>query len=252
MNKNNIIFLEALIDNRGIREGAIEYIEYLIRNNIFFVIVSEQCSRNKSQIIEYLTKYGFPMIEETNIFTSSNAAIRWLLSKEIYKNVAYLGGRGMKEAIETSPLEINYTNPDAVLIGLNREVSYKDYNDFLQYILNKAQFISVDDRKSQLYEGLSMIGNAAIVKMLETASNTKALKFGRGNEMLLIEVMKNYDLDKEDTILISDEFYLDILPAMNLGLETTLITNGNSLEKYGFDNNFHPTHIAENYKGLLD
>lgn len=253
MKKQSVILsIDSLINQNSLEKGAIQYIEYLLRNEIPFYIIYEQCSRNKAQIINYLIKRGMPELDSNILYASSDAAIAWMLSKDnAFNKVVYIGGRGLKESIEIAHLQIDYRSPDAVLLGLNREVSYKDYNDVLQYILNGAKFISIDNRKTQIYEGITMIGNDAIVKMLECASDTRALKFGRGSEMLLFECLKHFGLDKENTIMISDEFYGDLLPAMNLGLKTILITNGQSIETYGFDKNYHPDSIAETYYGLI-
>ena len=251
-NKTVLLSLDSLIGSSTIEGGAINYLEYLLRNQINFYIMYEQCSRNKAQVVEYLIKRGFPEISDEVLFASSDAATTWIMSKDnMYHRVAYLGGRGLKESIDIAHLQTDYSNPAVVIIGLDREVSYKDYNDMLQYILNGAKFISIDNRKVQTIEGLTMIGNGSIIKMLEEASDTKAFKFGKGNEMLIHQCLTHYNISREDVLFTSDNYYSDILPAMNLGLETIFITSGNSIEKYGFDNNYHPSRIADTYYGLI-
>ncbi|MBR2067333.1 MAG: hypothetical protein IJ875_03625, partial [Solobacterium sp.] len=188
---------------------------------------------------------------EEHFYTTAMAAVDWIMSKEgTYKSVTYIGGAGMKEAVNKSGLLIDYKDPDVVFVGMNRELGYKDYCDILQYISGRSLFISTDNRKTQRYDGMMMIGNGSIVKMLEYASNKEAISFGRGSVMTIHLAMRHLKSYVEDAIFVSHRFQDDLLTASIAGMETTLITEGKDIYSLGVSKDYYPTSIADSLEGL--
>jgi ribonucleotide monophosphatase NagD (HAD superfamily) len=179
------------------------------------------------------------------------AAVDYLLVKfPQWKKAAYIGGRGIRAALELGGFSIDHKQPDVVFAGMNRNLSYKDYSDILQYLLNGAVLISTDSRRTQRMEGVDMIGSGAIVRMLEYASQKRAVDFSRGSDILLRMALRYLNIKAEDTLAVGDDFNRDIVPAIKRGMDTVLITNGEGIENLEMSDTIHPTYIVEDLSGL--
>ena len=251
-NKCHLIQLDLLMRNgKEKNKGAIELIDALVAEDIPFLILSEQTGRKRESIVEYLNQIGFQGIQKHHIYSSAMASVDWILQNHPQKNkVAYLGGVGIKEALEIGQLELNHHYPDWFFIGMNRNATYQDYCFALQSIEAGAQLISTDERQLQIREGAPMIGNASVVKMLEYASGKQALHFGRGTEKLISMALNYKELKNDQAIYIGDRYKEDIGCANQMNIESLYVTYGNTLEHIQKYDSIHPTYIVEDLFGL--
>ena len=54
-----------------------------------------------------------------------------------------------------------------------------------------------------------------------------------------------------DCLAVGDDFEKDIVPALQRGMETVLITNGEGIEDLRMSDTLHPTYIVEDLSGLV-
>lgn len=251
IDKHYLIQMEALAANGKAKPGAVDFLDTLKENGYTYVIITEQSGRTRENLVEYFDKLGFHYTETGDFYTSAMAAVDYLLVKfPQWKKAAYIGGRGIRAALELGGFSIDHKQPDVVFAGMNRNLSYKDYSDILQYLLNGAVLISTDSRRTQRMEGVDMIGSGAIVRMLEYASQKRAVDFSRGSDILLRMALRYLNIKAEDTLAVGDDFNRDIVPAIKRGMDTVLITNGEGIENLEMSDTIHPTYIVEDLSGL--
>lgn len=250
--KTYLIQMDCLIRNQKARPGAVEFIDALNENGFSYVIISEQSGRTRAQLVEMFEKSGFHYIEPGDFYVSAMAAVDYLLIKfPTWKKAAYIGGKGIQAALEQGGFSIDYARPDVVFAAMDRNLSYKDYSDTLQFLLDGAVLISTDSRRTQLIDGVDMIGNGAIVKMLEYASGKRAVDFSRGSDILLRMALRYLGIKAADALAVGDDFARDIVPALKRGIETVLVTNGEGIMDLGMTDTVHPTYIVEDLSGLV-
>ena len=247
----HILQTEVLLNGRRPREGAIELIRFFHEMDIPYLILSEQSGRNRRQLADFFERCGFDRIYEHRFYTSSMAAVDWLMAYEPQiREVDYLGGSAVRSAIEVSGLEVSHLNAKAFLLGMDRNLTYQDYSDALQPLLSGALLLSLDSRKRIRTEGSEMIGNGAITKMLEYASGTKAGDFGHGSVQTLRMALRYLKLEPEDVLMVGNDFEKDIVPALELGMPTVYVTQGRSIVNLDITEERHPDFIVEDLAGL--
>lgn len=244
-----IIQLDTLIKNGSATSGAIQFIETLKRKRMPFVIITEQSGRIRDHIADYMVERGFQYISPRDIYTSCMAAVDYMrIRYPKYTKAFYLGGNGMKEALEKGGYKIGDDHPDFVLVGMNKKATYSDYS-FITIALNDgAQLISTDNRKNQVADGMRLIGNASVIKMLEYASDSEAIEFGRGSEILL-HMAQSY-LSRDSILFVGNDFEKDIKPAKNCNFTTVFVNGGRDISEAGMDEELHPDYIVEDLIGL--
>lgn len=232
-------------------KGANLFLSKCIQEKIPFILLSEQSGKTRIEMAKALREHGLNVVNELDIYTSSMAAVDYVVRNYPEKiKVAGIGGKGMKEAISKGRFLTDQKNPDLLFVGMNRNMTYTDYSYALQYLLLGAKLISTDSRRTMHVDGLQQIGNASIVKMLEYASNVQAEQFGRSSKNYFNEVLRFLKQQINDVIYVSDNFDKDIKPAMEIGMETVLITHGEGIFEMGINEENHPTYIVEDFYGL--
>ena len=249
--KNYLLQLDTLMRRSYPAEGAVYLLDTLRENGLPYLILTEQSARTREQTANLMNDVGFHGIRPSDIYTSVMAAVDWLLWKEPHrKTAAYLGGSGLRMTLEEVGLQIRNLDADALFVGMNRNLCYNDYSEAVQIIHDGAILISTDSRRIQRQEGAEFIGNGAVIKMLEYASGTKAVDFGRGSIGLYNMALRYMQVTPSDVISIGTQFPRDIESARRMGIETVFLTNGASIMELGMTEENHPDYIVEDLYGL--
>lgn len=249
--KNYIIPMECLLVGNRVKRGAVELLNALETEGISYTVITEHSGKYRDNFVDDMVDHGFQYVRPSYVYTSSMAAVDYVLwAHPDKRKVMMLGGRGLHSALEKGGFTFTHENPDWLFLGNAREASYLDYSECLEAIMNGAYIISVDNRRMQLYEGRHILGNASVVKMLEYATGSKAVSFGRGSKYLLASVLRYMQTTAENTIMVGSDFNKDILPAQSLGMETCFISDGRDMSEWGIEANKHPDYIVEDLFGL--
>lgn len=244
-----IIQFDTLIQHGIPKKGAISFLEKLEESGMPYVIITEQSGRFRDHIADYLIERGFRYVRPSRIYTSSMACVDYVHVRYPKMNKAgYLGGAGMKEALEKAGYTITFDHPDFVIVGMNKKSNYFEYSRIAHCVKEGALLISSDERRSQLVDGVSMIGNGAIVRMIEYATNKKSIKFARGCDNFLL--MTKLFLNKENIMLVGNDLKKDIASGMRCKFTTVYVTEGRDLSKIDMDETMHPDYIVEDLFGL--
>ena len=239
-----IIQLDVLVKNGIASKGAIAFMKKLEEEGMPYIIVTEQSGRIQDHIADYLVERGFRYIRPSSIYTSSMACRDYMhLRYPDMQKACYLGGAGIKEVLEKGNYQITFDHPDFIIMGMNKKSTYYDYSRISLAVQDGAMLVSSDNRNVQFVDGLRMIGNAAIVKMIEYATGCKSISFGRGCDNYLL--MAKLYLNQENILFIGNDFERDILPAMHCEFTTVFVTEGNSIENTGMND-----YIVEDLFGL--
>ena len=246
-----IVELESLYQSEHAKKGAVEFLNALAVNHLPYVIITEQTGKERTLIAQKLNDHGFRYVRPGDIYTSAMAAVDYLLSINVRKRRALMiGGRGLKAALDQGGFVLSEDHPDYLFVAMNRNMTYSDYCGALEAINDGAQIISTDNRRTQWSDGNRIIGNASIVRMLEYASNTRAISTGRGSRNMFLCSQNYLQKKTEEILVVGNSFRTDILPAEELGYATCLVTEGRDITEMGVNDDTHPDYIVEDLSGL--
>jgi 4-nitrophenyl phosphatase len=247
-----LIQMDAIWRGGRPRPGAVEFLDALQAGGLRYLLFTEQSGKRRAVIAKMMNDAGFHGIHSSEIYTGAMAAadyIDWRYPNQ--KKAYFLGGAGVKEALRERSFEVNRYHPDWVFIGMNRSLSYEDYSEAFHQILYGARLVSVDSRRVQFADGEQIPGNGAVVKMLEYASETEAMEFGRGSETACRQAARALAVLPEQLSVVGNDFRRDLLPAISLGARTFYITEGRALDGSGITSDVHPDYIADDPSGLI-
>jgi NagD protein len=149
-----------------------------------------------------------------------------------------IGEGGLLTALHENGYAIVDKDPDYVVVGEGRTISFEMIESALEMILGGAKLVATNlDPNCPTQSGLRP-GCGATVAMLETASGVKAFSVGKPSPVMLRGARKALGLATDETIVIGDTMETDILGGVQLGFKTILVLSGGTrrenLERYAY------------------
>lgn len=232
-------------------DGAIDFINYLNKNKIRYMFLTNNASRTKMQNKEHMLALGFSNIDENSFYTSSMAACNYVRKNFKGNKAFYIGADGLYEALKDNGFEIVNDSADFVFVGLDINANYRNYSKALNNLMNGAILIGTNNDRKLPHNDKFNVGNGAIVKMLEYASEQESIKVGKPHMPILTEILNYAKVDKDDVILIGDNLETDIALGFNNKVKTIMVTSGVHTKDDVLRLNIIPDRIISNLKELI-
>ncbi len=255
-----------LVDIDGVvwrgREPISDNIEGLKRliklgKEVFFVTNNSTRSRTVYSVL--LEKLGIT-VDENHIITSGYASVLWL-SKIKPNSLTYiLGEEGLAEEAVKAGLKLVTRSEalsgsaEAVIVGLDRNLTYSKLNAAYKAVVDGAIFIASNkDPVFPLEKGSKAPGAGAIVAALEACLGREPdFVAGKPNPwMVEIAVGKKVPTG---TVIIGDRLDTDILMANLAGVDSILVLTGvTSVEQVNrVEEEIRPTCVLQSIKESFD
>ena len=250
--KTYIIDLDGTMYSGGTNiDGARQFIDYLHSKNLPYIFLTNNATRTKKQAKEHMLNLGFKDIKEEDFFTSAMATAQYIAKNYTEKKCFIVGESGLEEAMKECNLELVQENANFVVVGLDRNATYKKYSEALHNILAGAKFIATNPDRLLANNGTFDIGNGAVIDMLEYASGVEAVKVGKPYQTILNILLEEKKLKKEDIILLGDNLETDIKLGYDARIETIMVCSGVHTEKDIDRLKVYPTKVVKNLRELI-
>lgn len=227
--KNKTLFLDldgTLYKGSERIESAYQFVCYLQREKIPFYFLTNNAMRTHKQNANKLRNMGYTNIEEKQFFTSAMAAASYF-AKHSKKRKAYcLGEEGLREALIENGFELCNQNAEIVFVGLDSYADYHLYSKVYQMICRGAEFVGTNPDRRIPDGDTYQIGNGAIIKMLEYASEKKCFVIGKPNKPMFDEMLAYAKIKKEDCLIVGDNLETDIAFGKSNDVDTVFVTTG--------------------------
>ncbi|MEG0177720.1 HAD-IIA family hydrolase [Anaerorhabdus sp.] len=232
-------------------DGAIDWINYLLKNNIDFYFLTNNASRTQEQACNHMLKMGFEGIKPHHFYTSAMAAAEKIAREyPLKKDAYYIGEEGLKQALIDNGFTINPDKADFLFIGLDRQATYQDYSFAVRLVKDGCKIVGTNNDRLLLSEKGVNIGNGSVVAMFEYATSSESIKIGKPHNAILEGALRYAKVSKENAVIVGDNLETDILCGNNAGIETVFVTTGvhDMQDCYRLD--IKPTYIIANLRGL--
>lgn len=210
--------------NEKIAEAA-DFIERLRAANKPFLFLTNNSTTKPENVSEKLKKVSDVTAYPEEVFTSTRATIAYLTELKA-KRVYVIGDVGLKTGLEMSGFEITETDAEYVVVGLDNKVDYQKLEKATLLIRAGAKFIGTNPDTNLPTERGLVPGNGAILSFLETATATKPTVIGKPEAIIMNEALKQIGLNKEDVLMVGDNYSTDIQAGIRNGIDTLLVLTG--------------------------
>lgn len=205
--------------------GADRFIQQLLELDIPFRFLTNNSQRTRRDVTTKLQRLGID-VEEHHIFTCAMATARYLAKQKPNGTAYVIGEGGLQMALHRNGYSIVEKDPDYVVVGEGRTMTFEMMEVALQMILNGAKLVATNlDPNCPTQHG-SRPGCGAIVAMLESAAEVKAFSVGKPSPIMMRAARKEIGLATDETIMIGDTMETDILGGVQSGFRSVLVLSG--------------------------
>jgi NagD protein len=233
-----LIDMDGVIYRGGhLISGADAFINQLRKDEVPFRFLTNNSQRTRRDVAMRLSRLGID-VEEDHIYTCAMATARFLAQQKPGGTAYVIGEGGLLTALHENGYAIVDRDPDYVVVGEGRIISFEMVEAALRMILGGAKLIATNlDPNCPTESGLRP-GCGSTVAMLEVASGVKAFSVGKPSPVMFRGAQKELGLSSDQAVIIGDTMETDIVGGVQLGFKTILVLSGGTrredLDRYAY------------------
>jgi len=240
-------------------DGAQAFIASLRRENVPFRFMTNNSQRSRLDVATKLQRLGFE-VEQEHVYTCAMATAAYLIKQKPNGTAYVIGESGLVTSLNRNGYAIVDKDPDYVVVGEGRTLTFEMVEIATQMILNGAKLIATNLDPNCPTEKGTRPGCGAVVALLEKATGVQAFSVGKPSPFMLRAARKEIGLATDETIVIGDTMETDILGGVQLGFHTILVLSGGTrkedVDSYPYKPDLVVSSIADinnmNIKALLE
>ncbi|MCW5877117.1 MAG: HAD-IIA family hydrolase [Anaerolineales bacterium] len=217
-----------------------------------YAFVTNNATRTVEQYQEKFRGFSAEVPAE-RIHTSSRVTAK-VLSKRYPDGgkVFIIGERGLQEALAERGFEQAEEDCLAVVVGLDRELTYAKLRTAALLIQGGAAFVGTNPDKSLPSPAGEVPGAGSILAALQAATGAEPAVIGKPQPALLQAALEQLGVQAEHALMVGDRAETDILAGQNAGCRTALVLSGITSRAEAEAWQPPPDYIAADLTSLLD
>ena len=206
--------------------GSREFIDYLNKENIPYMVITNNTKKSSVDFYESLQSIGFEFSFERCL-----DPLMLLASRVEKESAAAYGAKEFLDTLQSMGYRLDYENPKSVLVAIKEKFLADEYAQMIEFLLNGASLVGMHETSIYAKNGKRYPGVGAILKMLEFATSSKYEVVGKPSDAFYSEALLR--LQHQDALasfekitMISDDVKGDLGGAKELGMKTIFVTSG--------------------------
>ena len=230
--------------------GAMELIKKWTDSETPFLVLTNNSIYTPRDLSARLRAGGLDVPEE-RIYTSALATADFIHS-QVPNGTAYvIGEAGLTTAMHEIGYVMTEVNPDFVVLGETRNLSFDNLTKAVRLINNGSRFIATNpDATGPSPEG-PLPATGAVAALITKATGKDPYIVGKPNPMMFRSAMRKIKAHSESTAMIGDRMDTDIVAGIEAGLHTILVRTGISDDAEIAKYPFRPTEILTSVADLV-
>lgn len=206
-------------------EAAKEFVNSIIIKNIPYLFLTNNSTNTQEEVAKKLIAMGVKT-SANHIFTSSLATAKYIKQRDQDARCMVIGESGLYNALEKEGLTIACSNCDYVVIGLDRNITYKKLADACLAVRNGATFISTNSDIAIPTEHGLLPGNGALTSVITVSTGKEPVFIGKPEKVIMQEALAVLGVSVKDTLMVGDNYHTDIMAGMSAGVDTLMVFTG--------------------------
>ena len=233
-------------------DGAYEFLDKIRTQNKKYIFLTNNSSKDKIEYLEKLNRLHIKADEE-NIFTSGMAMGMYLQAKYPDKSVYLVGTKALRRELEAYNVKFSEDNPDIVLVGFDKELTYEKLEKACEEIDRGAIFLATNTDFVCPIKDKRYIPDCGSICYLISQATKKMPKYIGKPEPDMINILANkYHLQKEKIAIVGDRVYTDIASGYNAHVNTICVLSGESNLDTIKESKIKPDFVFNSIKDLVD
>jgi len=188
-------------------------------------VLTNDSTHTRLELHRNLVDLGFNFALE-DILTSSYLTALYL--KKAKGNVSFflIGEEGLRTELESAGHNSSDTEPEVVVVGLDRKLTYEKLNAALKFLRNGARLIGSYGGTVYMSDFGPAISAGPIIRALEWASGRRAIMIGKPSTRMFRLALNRAGVRPSQAVMVGDQVETDLIGAHKTGLHTVLVLTG--------------------------
>lgn len=204
--------------------GAKQLISKLKGSKKGFYLLSNNSSTTKTNYVCKLRNMGIE-VSDRNIILSTDGVIDYLKKRKI-RRLFVLGTESVVRDFEINGFEIDYINPEVVVLTYDIEINYEKIKRAALLIQQGKEFIATHCDKVCPTESGLIPDIGSMIEMFEVATGVRPKVFGKPNPEMVNYILKRENISPRDVVIIGDRLYTDLELAKKIGVDFVCVLSG--------------------------
>lgn len=224
--------------------GAAAFLARLVERERRFLVLTNNSMFTPRDLAARLARAGL-IVPEHAIWTSALATADFL-ARQLPGGTAFaIGEAGLTTALYEAGYTLSDTNPDYVVLGETRTLSFDAITRAVRLIEAGARFIVTNPDVTSPSPDGPFPATGAVAAMITAATGAQPYFIGKPNPMMFRSAMTRIQAHAETTVMIGDRMDTDVVAGMEAGLETILVLTGSTKPADIPRFPYRPTHVLE-------
>jgi HAD superfamily hydrolase (TIGR01458 family) len=226
----------ALLDLDGVvyvgdqpLQGAVETVEWLAREGIRFLFLTNTTSRPRQALVDKLAGMGIATTV-SQILTPAVAAAEWLRRRGADRPALFVPDATAQEFAELEPLPDDAeTGAGAVVVGdLGEAWDFAMLNRAFRLLMAEPRppLVALGLTRYWLADGQLRLDAGPFVRALEYAAGQDAVVLGKPDAAFYETAVAALGLDTDEVLMVGDDVRTDVEGAQAAGLTGILVRTG--------------------------
>lgn len=206
-------------------DGVHEFIEWLENNNKDYLFLTNSSERSPRELSAKLSRLGLEVSEE-HFYTSALATASFLATQCPGGSAYVIGEPGLVNALYEAGFTMNDYNPDYVVFGETRSISYEKIEHAVALVQRGAKLIGTNSDLTAPTENGIMPACRALISPIVLTTGCEAYFVGKPNPLMMRHALKKLNVSRREAALIGDRMDTDIIAGVESELDTVLVLSG--------------------------
>jgi 4-nitrophenyl phosphatase len=233
--------------------GVGTFFTYLRERSLPFILATNNSTATPQGVADRLAQCDAEILLE-QVLTSSMATASYLQTRlSPGARIHPVGESAVSDALASAGF--NLTNDvqdvDAVVIGFDRDITWKKLTKAALAIQSGALFIGTNPDTSFPIEQGQAPGNGAFVTALEVTTKNQPIIIGKPEPLLFEQAADQLAIDPAYILAVGDRLETDILGAQRAGMATVLMLTGVTSTEQAVASDIKPDWILKDLHALI-
>lgn len=236
-------------------DGAKDFLKKIKEKNKSYIFLTNNSSKNRDSYVEKLKNLGIDA-KEKEVYTSGLATINYLKAKKTGNKVYLLGTEALEEEFQEAGFELireRNQEIDYVVLGFDTTLTYEKLWGACEYISEGVEYIATHpDFNCPLPNDKFMPDAGAMAALIEASTGKTPYVVGKPNRGVIDSIASEYNINKEDMIMIGDRLYTDIKTGINAEISTALVYSGETKREDYEISDIKADYAFDSVKDMID
>lgn len=228
---------------------AVAFIHRLQAAHIEPFYVTNNASKTREQLQQALKDIGIDAPLE-HIYSSALATAKYVAQHHQGAKVQMIGTEGLHKALQDEGIEIVEVDADIFVMGIDRELTYNKLMAASIAVQQGAKLIGTNgDVKFPNEDGFAP-ANGSFVNLVANVAGVEPLYVGKPSPLMLQVIAQEHHVEKEDMVMVGDNYDTDILCGIHFGCDTIHVNTGVTPTEIVIKKPWQPTYLVDNLSKL--